>query len=257
MDLTTHYYEQFKSLYEINGVPAIIYVDQPVADVFQVRYAYGTKAEPDDATDWVSTMATNNSASGQHFRPGQLLADGPYPCFSFWHSLTEQVCFATATVDPPVDPSSWLFTPLTESSACGTYSSWAWWQDRPLVTHSGAIFDDLVVSCCTGTYPPSTLLDWQSQIADPDSAGISAVSMLPIPGGIGITYRDAVGDGSLMYAWFSGTLPGGPGDWCVMRVDNHAGAMGANALALTADNRPAILYGDPVDGEIRVAVMDP
>lgn len=256
MPLTNHVYESYKALAEVDGKPSIIFLTQPVAGVYQVRYAFASKPEPDDATDWTSTAATGQSTAGEHYLPGQLLIDDPYPRFGFYSSQTDQLCYASATADPPMSPADWQFTPLTEPGGSGHHSVLAWWKDRPLALHAGTVSDQMHLSRSL-VDQPSTLLDWESHAADNESLDLKRLSVIQLPDGIGVTYRNGDPPGALMYAWFENALPGGPGDWCVVEVAGDVGPDGAHALALTLDGRPAIVYGDQADNQLWLATMDP
>ena len=256
MPLTTHMYKTYKALAVVNGAPAIIYQTQPAPGFYQVRYAYATIPEPDDATDWVSTAATPLATVSETFRPGQLLIDDPYPRFTYWSSETEQLYFAQTIEDPPATPADWQYTPVTAPGMSGSYSALAWWQDCPLALHAGAGSWYLMCTASSAEQP-ATLADWESLSADNESQGISQISACRLPEGLGVTYRDADPPGALIYAWFEGELPGGPWDWCVMQVATDVGGGGANALALTQDGRPAIVYGDLDDNQLWLATMDP
>ncbi|GEM_PF-1328333 len=256
MSLTTHSWEEYKALAVVNGVPAIIYATTGTVQGYKVKYAYGTKTEPDDATDWVVTDATADSSASENYQPSQLLIDDPYPRFTFWSSESEQLCFAAATVDPPATPADWLITPLTETTCSGKHGAPLWWQDRPLVAHAGAADSQLI--CTVGTVEqPLLLTDWEHHLADTESIDIGMLSAQRLSGGLGVAYRNTSGTGAVIYAWFEGDLPAEPGGWCVVEVATEVGPDGGQALALTADGRPAIVYGDTDDDLISVAIMDP
>jgi hypothetical protein len=256
MPLTTHMYEDYKALAEVNGGPAIVYLTQPAPGFYQARYAYATIPAPDDATDWVSTEATPLATVSETFRPGQLLIDDPYPRFSYWSSETDQLYLAQAVADPPATPADWLYTPATPANQSGKHSALVWWQDRPLALHAGS--GNWQLKCtASSAEQPATLADWESLDADLESQDINRISACRLPDGLGAAYRNADPPGGVIYAWFEGNLPGGPGDWCVVEVAGGVGPDGGQAVALTPDGRPAVVYGAPDDDQLWLATMDP
>jgi len=256
MPLTAHIYEAHKALAEVNGKPAIVYATEPAATIYQVRYAYGNIPEPNDATDWTSTAATGESVACEHFSPGQLLIDDPYPPFSYYSSETDQLYYPQATVDPPATPADWVFTPATEPAHSGNYSALAWWQDKTVLLHAGPTSDQMHCSRSL-VGQPSTLLDWESHAADNESLDLKRLSVIQLPDGIGVTYRNGDPPGTVMYAWFEESMPDGPWGWCVVEVAGNVGPDGGQALALTADGRPAIAYKSMANDFVWLATMDP
>jgi hypothetical protein len=221
-----------------------------------VRYAYGNIAEPDDSTDWTSTAATEQSLAGERYYPGQLLIDDPYPRFSYYNSQTDQLYYAQATADPPATPADWMFSPATDSAQSGNYSALAWWQDKAVLLHAGTTSNNLRCSRSL-VDQPSTLLDWESHPADNESQDLKRLSAHRLPDGIGVTYRNGNLPGTVMYAWFDGSMPDGPWGWCVVEVATDVGPTGGQALAVTADGRPAIAYSNPDEDQLWLAVMNP
>jgi hypothetical protein len=251
-----HTEEPYKALAEIGGVPAIVYVTSPAAGVREVRYAYGTMPAPSDLADFTVTYATEPTAAGHFFNPSWLVEQDGQPAFTYWSSLSEQLCLARVTSNPPVAPTDWTSSPLSAPATSGSRCALIDWQGLPLALHGGIGGDHL--RCARGTsWQPESLSDWECHTADAESMALDHVAVCQLPDGVAAVYRDTSGTGELLCAWFSGTTPAGAGDWCVMQVMADLGADGGQAIAALPGGMPAIIYGDTDDNEVWLATMDP
>ena len=256
ISLGTHAQETYKALAEVGGAPAIVYVTSPAAGTREVRYAYGNVPAPADLADFTVTYATDPTAVGHFFNPTSLVEQDGQPAFTFWSSVSEQLCLARAISSPPAAPADWAISPLCSPGCSGSWCALIDRQNQPLALHGG-IGSNQLRCAIAADWQPDSLVDWERHTTDVESMALEHVSICQLPDGVAAVYRDTSGTGALICAWFSGAPPAGTGDWCVMQVSADLGTDGGQAITVLPGGMPAIVYGDTDDNEVWLATMDP
>ncbi len=233
------------SMAVFEGLPAVVYWEQPTE---QLRYSRALVAEPQGPDDWVTTVVDSINPVGSnatlvHYKGKPLVAYGAH--------ASSDLKVAYASIEQPSLDSHWHTAIVDNGGFTGLSNLAAGEANAHMVL---AYFDGQteVLRFARARFSQPDDLEFDLHAID-DRSGVGRFPSLLVQDDIvSVSYYNE-NDGSLCYARALQTDPFAEAHWQLMTIDSAANDVGQGSRALLLNSLPVVLYMDSTAGELKLA----